>query len=382
MTLLKPGKDIPIPSVRPKPGPGRPAGPASLGVPSLPSVSKQAGDALPPGSPAVPSPVPPNRSTYGLEVSGVVLSLVWALLILGYLMLSPPGDEAQTSGLVMTVLMVFLPLAVIWGAVITLRSVRELRAEAARLQATVEAMRTSYVQTQSQIAAPGAGKSAVERKIDEIAAVTRQAETVLATFSSRRDTALTVPSADRKVALTRPAPDPMAEQPTLALGTPAEDLRPPLSVSDFVRALQFPETPEDREGFRALRLALEDRVVAKLIRAAQDVLTLLSQDGIYMDDLTPEPARPDLWRRFSGGERGRSMAGLGGIRDRSALTLTAARMKADPVFRDAAHHFLRHFDRTFSDFEPNCTDAELADLGNTRTARAFMLFGRVTGIFD
>ena len=99
-------------------------------------------------------------------------------------------------------------------------------------------------------------------------------------------------------------------------------------------------------------------------------------------DLTPEQARPDLWRRFSSGERGRSMAGLGDIRDRSALTLTAARMKADPVFRDAAHHFLRHFDKTFSDFEPTATDSELADLGNTRTARAFMLFGRVTGIFD
>ena len=48
-------------------------------------------------------------------------------------------------------------------------------------------------------------------------------------------------------------------------------------MGDFIRALQFPETPEDKEGFRALRLALEDRTSSKLIRAAQDVLTLLSQ---------------------------------------------------------------------------------------------------------
>ena len=41
------------------------------------------------------------------------------------------------------------------------------------------------------------------------------------------------------------------------------------SVADFIRALQFPETPEDKEGFRALRLALEDRTSSKLIRAAQ-----------------------------------------------------------------------------------------------------------------
>jgi hypothetical protein len=191
-----------------------------------------------------------------------------------------------------------------------------------------------------------------------------------------------VPSADRKAALIKPPPEPAAEQAALALGAPPEESRPPLSVGDFIRALHFPESPEDRAGFRALRLALEDRVVAKLIRAAQDVLTLLSQDGIYMDDLKPDLSRPDLWRRFSAGERGRSIAGLGGIRDRSSLALAASRMKSDPVFRDAAHHFLRAFDRTVAEFEPNASDAELAELGDTRTARAFMLLGRVSGTFD
>jgi hypothetical protein len=319
----------------------------------------------------------------GLELGGVGLSLLWGLLILAYVLISPPGSDAQTFGLVMTLLMVFLPIALIWVTVITLRSVRDLRAETARLHATVEAMRATYVQAQSQVPVQASGKSSVERKIDEIAAVTRQAETVLATFTSRRDGSLTVPSADhRKAALVRPLPEPSVEEPTLALGTPAEDLRSPLTVADFVRALQFPENPDDKEGFRTLRLALEDRTVARLIRAAQDVLTLLSQDGIYMDDLTPDLSPPDLWRRFAGGERGRSIAGLGGIRDRSALALTTARMKADPVFRDAAHHFLRSFDKTFAAFEPNADDAELVELGNTRTARAFMLFGRVTGTFD
>ena len=319
---------------------------------------------------------PPRR---GMEVAGVGLSLVWVLLILVYVLVTPPGSETRTLGLVMTLLMVFLPIALIWAVVITLRSIRELRAEAKRLQATVDAMRSSYVQAQGQ----GNGlKPSVERKIDEIAASTRQAETVLATFSSRRDSALSVPSADRKAALVTPQAEPTAEEPRLALGTPAEEFRPPLSVADFIRALQFPETPEDQEGFRALRLALEDRTSSKLIRAAQDVLTLLSQDGIYMDDLQPDLCQPDLWRRFAAGERGRSIAALGGIRDRASLALTAGRMKSDPVFRDAAHHFLRAFDKTVAAFEPNATDAELADLADTRTARAFMLFGRVTGTFD
>jgi hypothetical protein len=56
-------------------------------------------------------------------------------------------------------------------------------------------------------------------------------------------------------------------------------------------------------------------------------------------------------------------------------------MRNDPIFRDAAHHFLRKFDKVFSEFEKHATDAEIAALSETRTARAFMLLGRVTGIF-
>jgi hypothetical protein len=330
-----------------------------------------------------PTLLPPRENSgRGPEVAGVVLSGAWIVLILAYVLMAPTGSDAQTVGLMMTLLMVFLPLALVWVVVITLRSVRDLRAEAARLQASVDAMRATYVQTQGQMQQPSGIKPSVERKINEIAAVSRQAETVLATFTSRRDASLTVPSADRKAALVQAQPEPSAEQTALALGAPAEDGRPPLSVADFIQALQFPESPDDKDGFRALRLALEDRTVAKLIRSAQDVLTLLSQDGIYMDDLKPDLSRPDLWRRFAAGERGRSIAGLGGIRDRTSLALTAGRMKTDPVFRDAAHHFLRSFDKTVAAFEPNATDVELADLGDTRTARAFMLLGRVTGTFD
>jgi hypothetical protein len=108
----------------------------------------------------------------------------------------------------------------------------------------------------------------------------------------------------------------------------------------------------------------------------------MSQDGIYMDDLRPDRSRPEVWRRFAQGERGRTVAGLGGINDRSSLVLSAGRMKKDPVFRDAAHHFLRHFDKTFMEFERHASDEEIARLAETRTARAFMLLGRVTGTFD
>lgn len=306
-----------------------------------------------------------------------ILSAIWMVAIIAYFWSGP--TTSNSLGLVLTLLIVFLPLVLIWTAAITLRSVRALRQEAQRLQASVDAMRNAYLANQQGSATL---KPSMERRLDEIAQSTRQAESTLASFATRRDSALTQASADRKAALALPLADLNAEQTSLALGTPPEALRAPLSVADFIRAMQFPEGPDDKEGFRALRLALEDRGTAKLIRAAQDVLTLLSQEGIYMDDLTPERARPDLWRRFAAGERGRAIAGLGGIRDRSSLALTASRMREDAVFRDAAHHFLRSFDKAIAAFEPNATDAELAELANTRTARCFMIFGRVTGTFD
>ena len=177
-------------------------------------------------------------------------------------------------------------------------------------------------------------------------------------------------------------PTVMDEQPDLALGTPAEMYGTPVSTADFITAMNFPETADDRAGFDALRRALADRRAAGLIQASQDVLTLLSQDGIYMDDLTPDRSKTDIWRRFASGERGPTVSGLGGVRDRSSLALSAARMRQDSIFRDASHHFLRTFDKTLASIADRLSDQELAALTETRTARAFMLLGRVAGIFD
>ncbi|EAU43416.1 hypothetical protein R2601_13830, partial [Salipiger bermudensis HTCC2601] len=50
--------------------------------------------------------------------------------------------------------------------------------------------------------------------------------------------------------------------------------------------------------------------------------------------------------------------------------------------RDAAHHFLRLFDKGVARFTPEASDAEITELANTRSSRAFMLLGRVAGTFD
>ena len=318
---------------------------------------------------------PGQRTLTGIEIAALALSLAWLAGAAGFFVLAPGGrqDGIQGSRFLTVMLTVFMPVAMIWVAATAARASRVMREESRRLQTAIDAIRQTQI-AQAQRGAAGAEPS-VSRKLDEIAKATKKTETALATFhTSRRE-------------MPRPAPAPArtaagGDQGTLELGTPAEALSPPLPTEDFIRALNFPETAEDEEGFAALRRSLRDRKAALLIRAAQDVLTLLSQDGIYMDDLRPDMARPEIWRQFAQGGRGRAVAGLGGVRDRTSLALTSARMKQDPIFRDAAHHFLRRFDQTFAEFEAEASDAEISALGETRTARAFMLLGRVAGTFN
>ncbi len=321
---------------------------------------------------------PRHGGVTGIEIVALILSALWLLGAAAFFMLSdtsatPTGAEGLRF--LITMLAVFMPVAMIWVAATAARSSRVMREESQRLQAAIDAIRQAYIAQQQ-----GRGISqepSVARKLDEIAAATRKTESALATFHTRREAEGTPRSAVSKA-----APADSGDQPTLALGTSSEDMAPPLAVEDFIRALNFPETAEDEEGFAALRKAMRDRATAQLVQAAQDILTLLSQDGIYMDDLRPDRARPEVWRQFAAGARGRAVAALGGVRDRSSLALTAGRMKQDPIFRDAAHHFLRRFDKAISAFAETASDAEISALGDTRTARAFMLLGRVAGTFD
>ncbi|MFP7674783.1 hypothetical protein ACG74X_15650 [Marivita sp. S0852] len=309
----------------------------------------------------------------GIELTAAALSVIWLIISVVFFLFS--GDDgADGLRFLLVMMVVFFPVGMIWVAAVGARSSRIMREESTRLQTAIDAIRHAYI-TQNQ--AGGRDQPphpSIVKKLEEISEAQKKAETTLAMFTSTRAAQIAVQAA---------APDPeTGDQPALALGTPAEALQPPLSNADFVRALHFPETAEDQEGFAALRRALKDRPSAQLVQAAQDVLTLLSQDGIYMDDLRPDMARPELWRRFAKGERGRTIAALGGVRDRSSLALAAGRMKQDPIFRDAAHHFLRLFDKGFARFEQTASDAEISELAGTRTARAFMLLGRVTGTFD
>lgn len=312
-------------------------------------------------------------------MAAVVLALLWLAGSAAWLLWRGPaaaGSGALPPG-ASALITILLPVALLGLGVATARALRTLRAEITELRAALDTAR----------AAARAQNHALAATVDR--AVAQKLDALIAAEASKAGTPPPPPAPrpDERAPQhhARPAPPPSpapGAQAALPLGPLMADRPLPLAHSDLIRALNFPESPEDKAGFDALRRALRDRPAAQLIRAAQDVLTLMSEDGIYMDDLRPDMARPEIWRRFAAGERGRAIAALGGIRDAAPLASMAARMKQDTIFRDAAHHFLRLFDRMFPRFAETASDAEIAALSDTRTARAFMLLGRVAGTFD
>ena len=233
-----------------------------------------------PNPPSRPTPLgiydkPRQGGVTSIEVVALILSALWLLGAAAFFLLSDTGAEttgAEGLRFLITMLSVFMPVAMIWVAATAARSSRVMREESARLQAAIDGIRQSYV-AQQQRGGRGGPDASVARKLDEIAEAAKKTETALATFHTRRDRSLPVVAPKRTA-------ESEEDQGLLALGTPAEELSPPLPTEDFIRALHFPETAEDEEGFTALRRALRDRRTAQIVQASQDVLTLLSQDGI------------------------------------------------------------------------------------------------------
>lgn len=332
--------------------------------------------------------VPPSRR---LEKVAVGLSVLWIAVAVGALFLFD-GGGVSSFAIVMLSTAIVLPLAVIWLFVFALRLTATINGNDARMRGAIDTLRREMAGLRTgelPDAASSADGDALARRLSGIVDTQKRIEAALTRLSGSPQAQNPTPPAERPKpgrparATTRPAQpaEPPAAQATRALDAAEEPTAPELEMDELISALQFPADAEDVEGFRALRRALQERRTAQLVTAAQDVLTLLSQDSVYMDDLNPEPHPPELWRRFAAGERSDSTAELGAISDETTLTPVAERMQNDMIFRDAVHHFLRLFDHRFSELVGEMSDAEIAAMMETRTGRAFMLLGRAAGTF-
>lgn len=292
---------------------------------------------------AAPPPTRPAGPALAFALSLAWLGAVWAAVVaLGRQGLA--SDAALI--LIAAVLAAVVPVGLIWLAVLLAEANRARSASDSRLAA---------LETRLARLLPDEPAAPDQR---------RRHDEALALFISRREAALAEQAAGQSGLALDGAPSPR-----------------PLDGDDLIRVLDFPRDPNDTQGFDLLRRALHDPGLADLVRAAEAVLSGLAAEGIELSALNPDRARPEVWRAFARGARGPSVASLGGLRDRAVLARAAARMRADPAFREAAHRFLRDFDRRLAAFEPQASDAQIARLADTRAARAFMILGRTTGIF-
>lgn len=178
-----------------------------------------------------------------------------------------------------------------------------------------------------------------------------------------------------------PAPAAIEIEPGLPLiAEPEHPVRP--GWADLVRALDFPRDADDAAGFRALKVALRHHALAQMLQSAEDVLNLLSQEGVFVDELPMEPVDAGAWKRFIAGKRGPEVTGLGGISDARALDAARALMRSDSIFRDTALFFQRRFDSVLSEFARDADDDQVAELAGTRSGRAFMILARLSGSLD
>ncbi len=241
-----------------------------------------------------PTALKPDNPGAELRIA-IALSLVWVLACGLYLVFVPGAFASMTYdmvGLVFLLIGVVFPLVLIWTVSYVTSSIRSIRTEATVLRHSMEQIKSVL---QDRPAVDSSQQEKLEQQLAEISALTQQTEARLARMThiegGNPDDPL--PTRTDAAALATPQPAPQDQnQSALPLQTPEGPERVPISIAEFIKALNFPDNAEDREGFRVLRRAFEERQLGKLLRASQDVLTLLSQDGIYMDDLNPDKPLP------------------------------------------------------------------------------------------
>ena len=146
-----------------------------------------------------------------------------------------------------------------------------------------------------------------------------------------------------------------------------------------IRALDFPEDAEDEAGQHALARASRDPVLGPLLRGAEAVLSAFASEGLFMDDLKPVHAGPEEWARL--GREGVPPR-FGPMGDAVAEAVARNRLATDPSLREAALRMLQAWQRLMGrSAHAVGSDPVLVELADTRTGRAVMLVGRVTGAF-
>ncbi len=199
-------------------------------------------------------------------------------------------------------------------------------------------------------------------------------------------------SPDRPV--TKPAPEARSSaaisdtpeenaEPQLPLDPPPEDARPAMDWDALVVAMEFPNSETDRTAIEALYKVLPDPMAARLMQSAEDAMTILAAEGLYMDEMRASSTDENDWTRYLDGARGVAASAIGAIADEEVVEKTRARLSRDRVFNDTALHFLLRYDALVKRARQETGgDAYAPRMAATRTGKAYALLTRALGRFD
>ena len=169
-----------------------------------------------------------------------------------------------------------------------------------------------------------------------------------------------------------------AAQGDLPLGEPAAArAQPDLTLEEMLRALDFPRDETDEAGLRTLEKARAHHAIGPVVQSAQDLMTLMAEQELFIDDLDMNDADGAAWRACATGTKGEAL----GVPASPALHALVARLSADAVFRDTSHHFMRRTDGLLVDMATETSDETLQAFGRTRSGRCFRLLGTALGAF-
>ena len=314
---------------------------------------------------------------------GVLISAAWVILVALFFLFSRQSIAASFEEPligILTLLSIILPVVLIWTLALTAnatqrlkREANELRAEMAEVASELRVTAQNFPSDQQEIvkqlkliAEMTLANDKRLRQIGQQAAPAPQIDVVEMNKTVFGD--FQAPEGDGQIAL--------------PLQTSDHGELPPMPVEDVIAALNFPNNAQDKSGFRALRRAMRDRRLRQMLDSAQFVMSQLTEEGIFMDDLNPDRPVTDAWRRMAGGASGKEVSTVGGVRDKAVLALAQGRMKTNREFRERSHYFLREFGGFLEDIEPRLKNHEITDMADTRTARCFMVMARASGAFN
>ncbi len=342
----------------------------------------------------------------------LVLSAIWLLVALAYAAGLLLGLGPEETGRPITILDIAMLFVAILAPVSLALFGLSAAAAIARLSEEAQAARAEFA-ILKQAGGPRSGRgveqdarmllnemqaerAALAEVLREAAARARSGDLGRARPDTPRSSAAVEPSrpASKPESVPEPAaksvnPTPTeptsidADEPPLPLDPPPVDARPALDWNALTTAMEFPDSENDRTTIEALYKVLPDPMAARLMQSAEDVLSVLAGQAIYMDELKAAATTEEDWANYLDGARGEEASAIGSVTDEKALDGARARLKRDGVFRDAALHFLLRYDAIAKRARTETgDDAHAPRMARTRTGKAYALLARALDRFD